>query len=131
MLREDPPNAASGIVTVSRISWNEMDMKMTHCLSSRGPVIDTDVVTIRIKLGVKCSLGGIERGKQSNTLGLRRAEQRRYMALGDDQRVPGRDRKSVPDNEYEIIFGHEPLGREFAERAVRNHVSHFIDWGLP
>lgn len=77
-------------------------MQVRNGLACRSAFVDADVVTRRVQLAIKVVAGRSQEGHQVAALGVRDFEERRHVSLRDDQRVAGRNREAVANDDREF-----------------------------
>jgi len=121
-LRDDTPDAASRIGTISLVTRDEVEMKVRHRLSGGGADVHTDVPAVRTVLLHKEIAAAVDQIEHGPPLLFRGVEKRGYMAERDDQYMAGGDRESIIARIGKGVFRDDTLRRRIAERA--GHMLH-------
>lgn len=117
LLRKYPPHTAARIGIISCVTRNEMDVHVRNRLARRRSVVDAYVIRGRMKFGIEPELCLVHQLEHRKPLFDRRLEKGRYMTLGNDQRVPRRNRIAVANRDREVVRNDDALWRQRAERA--------------
>ena len=85
--RDDPPDPAPGVGTVIGKARYEVDVQVRNGLPGSRPVVDSDVVALRLELSIHDCLGSVEQRQQLRTFVTLKLKERADMPVGDDEGV--------------------------------------------
>ena len=97
--RNDVAHAAARVIHIAVVARYDVNVKMHDRLPREAACVESNVVPVRPVLQIDSGLHLVDKGKHGQTLLLRGAEPVLYDAVGDDQRVPRRDRVAIAKRE--------------------------------
>ena len=100
---------------------------MWHSLAGGGTIVDANVIARGVEQVVEIVTGRSQKRHQVGALCVRDFEERRHMPLRDDQRVAGRDREAVADDDCEFALMNDAFGGQGAEGAGRTQCNSRVD----
>ena len=89
LFRDDPPDPAPGVGTVIGKARYEVDVQVRYGLPGSRPVVNSDVVALRLQLSIHDCFGSIEQLQQFCTFVAFKLKERTDMPVGDDEGVAG------------------------------------------
>jgi hypothetical protein len=108
----DPPSRIEHIASEARY---DVEVQVCDCLTGRGSGVEPDVVAVRPVHGIKMMLDDIDQSQQPDPL-LRRGIPPGFdHPVGNNQRVPWRDREAICNGKADLIRG-DPLLRRNGEK---------------
>ena len=126
-MRNDAADPAPRIGNVAVVPRDDVEVKVEDGLPGSLADVDADVETVRLVLPEDLLPHPINRSENRRLFLAGGIEPGRDMPPRHDQRMTGRDRKSIPKRDHEGIFVEDPIPRRLAEWAGEVH----FDLGSP
>ena len=116
-VRQYPTHSTARVFAITLVPRDQVNVQVRHCLPSGGAVIDADVVARGMELTFEMVAGRDQQRHQVGALCVGDFKERRHVSPGDDQRLAGRDREAVADDDRVLALQDEAFGGEGAEGA--------------
>jgi len=124
-----PPDPAPGVCHVPGVAGNDVDMQVHHRLAGGFSHVHADVVAVGVAALVEEVFCLPDEGEEGGLLLVRRAEEVRDVAEGDEEEVAGANWISIIAGVAEVVGEDDLLGERIAERAgQRVHASYPLTW---
>ena len=118
-------HAALGILDITLVARNEVNMDMENTLPGRRPYVNADIVTIRLEFLVQSRALLSDQTHAGIDLFRRQVEKAGYMATWDNQGMAGAHRVGVSRTVSKFTFQRYAT-RIFAEQAWIVRISFFF-----
>jgi len=113
-------NTAFRFRDISRVSRDQMHMRMSDGLPCYRTDVDPDIIPVGRKETLDTPTHGVDQFKDRHDFDFRQIEETVEVTARNDEGMPEGDRKGVKHCEHQGITEYDPLLRDATERALRD-----------